>query len=336
LVTPDVGAAPRIRLQSVGSRLVEVSDIAWPHIPAGVIDSYRSVFAKLHTWNLTSFRQVALIDTDVFLTRSAADGLFDLCSNTSAELCAGREPQNKALNVGIMVIRPSPTGLRRLLQGLATFEHPVARLPEQSFLNHFYDARGWTQERPNGLEFFNGQYVLVDGRWVWRAVHNFQTCPAYARRAFLYASVMRQTIRRRIEEFALWHACGIHKLERLPRCPPERVEPSSNPNASSFCTSRVLRLFQWLQLVANPCSAHGSAERTCDAVAGCRWCSEQVRCIPRSWDCFLGDSFTAALGTRMTQPRGMSTVRPGWCSTTCDQECCARRKSWIPTRTTAG
>ena len=139
-----------------------------------------------------------------------------------------------------------------------------------------------------------------------RASQRAITCPELSRRAYFYGSVKVADVLRRVERVRLWHYCGVHKLERLPRC----VGTAQHP----FCATRVMRLFQWLQLQANPCVARGSSAATCAADAQCRWCSDAIRCVPSSWSCHAQDNATLALESRMAQPRGMGTVRPGWCS----------------------
>lgn len=167
-----------------------------------------------------------------------------------------------------------------------------------------------------GLQLFNLR--KADGK---RFPSVFHTCPGFSRLAFAPQKLNRSRVRRSLTKFSLWHACGRHKLERHPLCGAPDVE-----NAP-FCSYRVLRLFQWLYVRANPCSAHGGSSLGCILTSGCKWCNEHVRCIPSSWTCGEQDLATAALTSRMTTRK--STLRPGWCSNTCDPECCRRSMSYL-------
>ena len=328
LVTPEVSAPIRGWIARSGVTTVrEVSRIQWKHAPGGVTDSYANTFSKLHAWNLTSFSQVVLLDSDTFLLHSYADQIYDHCTDPKADLCAGRE-DNRGLNSGVLVIRPSQRRFAQLLDAVETFRHPNARYMDQNFFNRHYNAYGWKADALDsaGLEFFNLPSKLGQSLAAMKgghpAGHLFQSCPKYSRGAFFWElrhGFKGAATRRWMEAFAIWHHCGVHKLDVLPNCP-------ASTDSHSFCTSRVLRLYQWLKLLVDPCSAHGASWSACNTsgIRTCKWCGVSTRCVSREHDCYADDMFSKALASRMLQPRGMSRIRPGWCSTTCDPICCAK------------
>lgn len=314
LVTPEVSRHTRQWIEASGASTVrEVKRIEWMHAPGGVTESYANTFAKLHAWNLTGFSQVVLLDSDTFLLQPQADAIFDHCTDLDADLCAGRE-DNRGLNSGVMVIRPSEAKFVRLREAVENFHHLNARYMDQNFFNRQYNSVGWKPTDRRGLEFFNIPSRISKGH---SAGHSFQSCPKFSRGAFLYKSFRAVATRRRIEAFSIWHHCGVHKLDILPDCP-------DMTGANSFCVSRVLRLYQWLKKAVDQCSAHGAAASACAAHGRCQWCDDSTRCISKALGCYADDNFTKALASRMLQPRGMSRIRPGWCSTTCGPACCAR------------
>lgn len=321
LVTPDVAWPIRQWITRTGATTVrEVPTIKWKHAPGGVTQSYANTFSKLHVWNMTGFSQLVLLDSDAFLLHASADRIFRFCTDPDADLCAGREA-NRGLNSGVMVVRPSTRKFAMLLDAVSSFRHSSPMFMDQNFFNRHYNAAGWKPDNTRGLEFFNvptNRGSMSTRRNGHGAGRNFQSCPSFSRGAFLYNTSFRAPgVRLRIESFFIWHACGVHKLDVLPPCPP-------TTDASSFCASRILRLFQWLYEQANPCSTHGASARVCKArgAGACHWCGNSTRCVPSSLNCYANDKFTKALISRMQQPRGMSRIRPGWCSLTCDPTCC--------------
>ena len=149
----------------------------------------------------------------------------------------------------------------------------------------------------------------------------FHTCPELARRAYQFQRVRNPPVLRRVRTVRLWHACGRHKLEVLPRCP---AGGGMGPAAHPFCAARILQLFQWVHAQANPCVVAPATEAGCAGAPGCHWCGASSRCVPRDWGCHGQDSATLALAQRMQQPKGRGMLRPGWCSLTCDPACCKR------------
>ena len=318
LVTRDVDAAVRTRLAAAGSRVQEVTQVHWRHHPPGVIGSYQWLLTKLQLWNLTAYRQVAFLDADVFMVHAEAEALFEHCADAAADLCAGLEWSSVShVNGGVLVVRPSAARFAALLHSLDRFVKPNAIYPDMAFLRHEYGLRNATAYGP-GLQVFNVPRGVSKAAGF--AADLFHTCPELARRAYQYQRVQSRVVLRRIRAVRLWHACGRHKLEVLPRCP---ADGGVAGGAHPFCASRVLQLFQWLHAQANPCVAAGASAGACVAAPGCHWCGDSSRCVPREWDCYRRDSGTIALDQRMTQPKGRGMLRPGWCSLTCDPACCA-------------
>ena len=99
LVTPDVDLSLRDEIAQMGSMVVEI-----PDRPAAVDQEnsavlregstlgqvWSFVFTKLLIWNMTMYEQVALIDTDAFVTPAMEWGqLFDACNGSFCR-CAMR------------------------------------------------------------------------------------------------------------------------------------------------------------------------------------------------------------------------------------------------------
>ena len=335
LVTPEVNQHVRGLLTAAGSVVREVERVVWAKEPPGVIDNYRWLMTKLQLWrpNVTGHDRVAFIDADIFLLSPRADGLFERCSDPRTDLCAAAEQNNPTINGGTLVVRPSETRYQRLLRELDTFEKPNAIYPDMAFISHHYRMRRHLTSplKANrsdflsaaGLELFNLR--KEDGK---RFPSVYHTCPGFSRLAFAPFQLARERVRRSLSKFELWHACGRHKLERHPMC---AGAAQDRRNDVPLCDYRVLRLFQWIYRQANPCSAHGVSATDCaSASSGCQWCSDHVRCVPSSWSCGKGDLATRALESRMTMRK--STLRPGWCSLTCDPVCCEalrkKKKGW--------
>ena len=97
LVTPDVDVSIRKELSARGSRIVQVDPIPMPESlvkNSGLLGSdntlgkvWANVFTKLLIWNMTGYEQVALIDSDAFITEQmfSATVLFEACR---ASFCA--------------------------------------------------------------------------------------------------------------------------------------------------------------------------------------------------------------------------------------------------------
>eukprot|EP00966_Prymnesium_polylepis_P279384 6454433-Prymnesium_polylepis.1 len=295
---------------------------------------------KLQAWNVSGFDRVAFVDADLFPTRANADGLFELCADPDADLCCAVERGSRIMNSGIMVTRPSAARFNRMLAALDEFKKETAVFPDMAFLSRYFEVerymksanrslRGWSN-RSVPLRFPNGSFYGSPSRLylfnVDRGGHRLQSsayhnCPELARTISSDKGRMATgVLRKSVDKVKLWHACGRHKLETLPLCSKtSAIQASDHP----FCVTRLLHLYQWLYRKANPCVAGSSSPGRCGAEAGCRWCSDLVRCIPKGWNCFESDLATKAFEERMTRPRGMSTIRPGWCNHQCDEACCA-------------
>ena len=331
IATPEVSADVRSRLTAVGADVRNVSWVRWKNQPQGIIDGYQWLMTKLQLWSVEGYEQVALIDADIILLRPDADEIFDQCDKSSAFLCAAVEKDFRTVNSGIMVARPGRDRLAAMLDALANFSKPTAIFPDMAFLANYFRVRDYVNHArlgtlnsttAHGLQLFN---IGPRGR---RLPALFDTC-FKARIPFMQPNRVLPALPHLESTARMWHACGRHKLEALPLCPSVAPTTAAAVNATpAFCASRILRLYQWLYLRVNPCAAHSASAARCGAGAapsGCRWCSDLVRCVPKTWPCYLDDTATRAYESRMTAAKGKSTTRPGWCSHACDPKCCALR-----------
>lgn len=366
LVTPEVYAEVRSRLQGAGSHVIQVEHIAWPMQPLGVIDAYRTVFAKLHLWRLGHALNAdvfGFIDADTFLLTHEADGLFAACADRRADLCARMVPGTTMVQASVMLVRPSLSRYRMLLASLQRFEEAgiSAATPEQAFLTHAYEVRrgmatltsnttpvfgkAWAKARlsaranrsevlaESGIQLFN--LGKKDGRLRGTI---YEPCPKFSHLAFDPTQHQREAVRTGIAGFALWHACGASKLDRMQRCDQRVLGPNDSNTNTSFCSFRVLRLYQWLNARANPCSVHSAFASDCSYAENtrCHWCASAThanRCVPHDWRCHHRDNATRNLQTRLSWAnRGGAwgfLTRPGWCTFDCDPACCANRsRKW--------
>jgi len=83
LVTPDVSTTHRDRLTADGATIVEVPHLHADWIKPGDI-RWRDVLAKLHLFNLTSYRRICFLDSDTLVT-GVLDGIFE---DTGTEMMA--------------------------------------------------------------------------------------------------------------------------------------------------------------------------------------------------------------------------------------------------------
>ena len=306
LVTPDVTPEVRERLRAVGSRVSEVPFVYWKNQPKDRVKKvWKYQMTKLLTWNLSAFDQVTYLDSDIFMVHPGVDELFNRCNRTSADLCAGKEYGNSRLNSGLLVVRPSRGRFLEMMRHLDSFSHPNAVSPDMAFLRHEYRLKfdGKSINHSSNVELFNVPYRGGDSN-TWKK-DLYHTCPELSRRAYFYSSVKKEDVLRRIQQVRLWHACGVHKLERLPRC-------GGGGSSHAFCSTRVMHLFQWLHAQANPCVNFNTDPTSCTASSGCKWCSVGTRCVPWAWDCHLRSAETMAVENRMrgvnSSPRRKKTL----------------------------
>jgi hypothetical protein len=350
LVTPEVRPEVRSLLSSV-SEVREIQPIEWANRPAGIIDGYAPVFAKLNVFEpkATGHAVVAFLDADIFLTSPAADQLLDVdCAEVThggdgpipsaaarMDVCTGVDQVSRLLQAGVLVVRPSAQRFRAVMSSLDAYNTSRnAELPDIAFLSDFFrmrehfasDARSNRTERlrAEGVQIFN-----VDRKGL-RFPSPHDPCIHISKYAATHsakgiAHLRLPSTRGQIEGIDLWHHCGPFKLDRLPTCQPESDGWASSP--VPFCNFRPLRVYQFLVQQFNPCAAHGASEVHCRAHgSSCQWCSDDVRCAPKSWHCGLADRSTVALASRLHAGFKRDHLRPGWCSLRCDPACCAKKR----------
>ena len=346
LVTPDVSHAVRALLGGV-SEVREVPRISWPNQPAGLIDGYRWVFSKLNIFRpgAVGHEIVAFLDADIFLLSPAADQLFEVdCAEVTrplqrdgrVDICTSVDMVSRLVQSGVVLARPSEERFAALMRQLSAFNSSRnAELADVAFFTHvlrMHEHMAPTARRNrtrllrrSGVHLFN-----LDSR-ATRFPSPHDPCPHIAKYAHwshtapARAHMRDRALRGQIDSMDLWHHCGPFKLDRLPTCLHEDGRWAEWP--TPFCNFRVLRLYQFLAAQSNPCAALGASARHCAAHASvCQWCGLDVRCVPREWSCWLEDPSTAALASRLRAGFTHDHVRPGWCSGTCDPECCSAKK----------
>jgi len=100
---------------------------------------WSGVMNKFAVWRMTSYSQVALVDTDLVfaLDGDPPERIFEECK---APLCAVRDGDPRFMNAGVMVIVPSTQRLQHIIHVLSNEQHHFA-MPEQSFLTRYAEVK---------------------------------------------------------------------------------------------------------------------------------------------------------------------------------------------------
>lgn len=132
LVTPDVSAAARSRLEAESWETVDTEFLGSPSREAeAVFPRFRNTFSKLRAFGLAEFDKIVLLDADTVVLRNI-DDLFER-PNFSA---APDFFMPDRFNSGVMVVEPSAALFARLSDALrASTSYDGG---DQGFLNEFF------------------------------------------------------------------------------------------------------------------------------------------------------------------------------------------------------
>jgi inositol 3-alpha-galactosyltransferase len=165
-VADFVTAEQRAVLRGTGAIVRELAPLEWHCDKPGVQKRWVDLFAKLNMWAETEFSRIIFLDADAFPLMNI-DDMFEL---TQPQMCIEQKmvltdllpgleqvcepyifagvPQDPFsttepnINVGAMVITPSTTMHRRLLQNFNKTEHYDCAMAEQAFLNWQFGVDG--------------------------------------------------------------------------------------------------------------------------------------------------------------------------------------------------
>ncbi len=159
------------KLQVAGwDRLITLHRIAPRHEGAELISRFKDQFTKLHLWNLTAYRWVFYMDSDVLIVRSLKPmvrHVLTFSTNSTTMWAIEDLPWFPgSFNAGILAVSPNATEfslLMDLLHGSIQFSEGWA---EQGFLNAVYQGR-W-QHLP--IEFGLNLCFWSDRRDDWKAL----------------------------------------------------------------------------------------------------------------------------------------------------------------------
>lgn len=131
MVTRDVTAAARGRLDAQGWRIREVESIGNPGADL-LMPRFANVFTKLRAWELVEYDKLVFLDADTVVLRNV-DDLFDRPALAAAPdfLLPDR------FNSGVMVIQPSQPYLHTMLERLSELGSYDGG--DQGFLNELVD-----------------------------------------------------------------------------------------------------------------------------------------------------------------------------------------------------
>ncbi|KAJ9454732.1 UDP-glucuronate:xylan alpha-glucuronosyltransferase 2 [Diplonema papillatum] len=121
-----------IRILSHFGRVVRVLTIPAPRFVEN--ERYRDTFTKLRMWQLTAWKKVFYVDTDVVVLRSL-DLVFDL-----EEWAVPMDALNDRYSTGMMLIKPSTDTFREMVAALQTTQISM-ELPDLLFLKEFFDNK---------------------------------------------------------------------------------------------------------------------------------------------------------------------------------------------------
>ena len=186
MVLPQVSKETKDRLALLPTTVVEVPPIRPPVVDEEESPRWADVFAKLNSWNLIEYNQVAFIDADAFLQSRDADRVFELCA--SVEFCGVEDVTSmedptdlnrngvQSINAGMMVLTPS-TEIYDFLLHVALPQANKYFLPEQGFLADvfIYSLYGDTGKTMSLPWYFNTcSHEFYAKRWECDAKSTFQ------------------------------------------------------------------------------------------------------------------------------------------------------------------
>ncbi len=135
MVTPEIRAVTRERLETQGWAVREIQPIANPNpVTQQMLPRFGAAYTKLRAWELVDFDKVVLLDADTLVLQNV-DDLF-----TRPEIAAGPDfflPDR--FSSGVMVLEPRQSTFDRMVLRLAIAESYDGG--DQGFLNSFFE--GW-------------------------------------------------------------------------------------------------------------------------------------------------------------------------------------------------
>jgi inositol phosphorylceramide glucuronosyltransferase 1 len=132
-------------IRAVGWEPHAIPFIPPPHNGRGIHHRFKDQYTKLNIW---SFDQLGIdslvyLDADTLVRRNF-DELFDSPFNFAAvpDVYGAGDPRGFSItfNAGVLVLRPSTTVLRDMLQKIETADYPLKQA-EQAFLNLYFGSK---------------------------------------------------------------------------------------------------------------------------------------------------------------------------------------------------
>jgi hypothetical protein len=136
LVLPAVSGDTIARLSKLSTSVVAVERIESSFPIESVF--WQDVFSKLHIFNMTSYEQVAFLDSDAFIESAQADQIFEECRAAFFGVRDALDPEFgdgigfSMVNAGVLVVRPS-TERFNFITNKALPQALSYSLPEQGF-----------------------------------------------------------------------------------------------------------------------------------------------------------------------------------------------------------
>jgi len=156
----------RDRLAGAGAIVRELAPVPWNPNADDIQHRWMDLFAKLNMWNQTDFDRLIFLDADAFPTTNI-DEMFELaplqdckpelltpddyfkdgsnsCSGDASQYIFAGVPHNPSnrtnpnVNVGSMVITPSVTMHKRLMDNYRKYDRYETHMAEQAFLNWMF------------------------------------------------------------------------------------------------------------------------------------------------------------------------------------------------------
>ena len=131
MVTADVSAPTRSRLQAQGWGLRDISPISNPEPSTQMLPRFGAAYTKLRAWQLTEFDKVVFLDADTIVMKNV-DDLFE-----RPEIAGAPDfflPDR--FNSGVMVLEPSQDTFERMVKELGKEQSYDGG--DQGFLNLFF------------------------------------------------------------------------------------------------------------------------------------------------------------------------------------------------------
>ena len=121
-----------IAILSTFAEVVRVKHVPPPRYVEN--ERYRETFTKLRIWQLTKWKKLFYIDTDVLVVRNM-DDVFDL-----TQWAVPMDALNDRYSTGMMLVEPSLETFQDMIADLKT-THVSMELPDLLFLKDFFDRR---------------------------------------------------------------------------------------------------------------------------------------------------------------------------------------------------